>query len=321
MKMKYIFSIIIITALCLGKINSQTSIPADLSLYDTQTFNKDYDALNSIESTQVINNGVTTTYTAGDEIVLKPGFHAKAGSEFTAKIEDVSNRITIMTTNLHRRKYAAQAENILLMNPDVVAVQEIGYPRNNFNRMKEKTGYGGVHHATDPLNYIYGIGLLWKPSLGTVKIIPRSISTSSQDEFFAGRAYIIAVFTDFCVVATHYATTPRDRKKMTRAILNDTVVTMCKNFDKPVYIAGDLNDPLGEDGVKDLKDAGFEVLNDYSSSRDMILEYNTNPDRALINNDNDIAIPLPLITIDQWLDEANGGISDHLPRYVRVKFK
>ena len=46
-----------------------------------------YQATNSIESTSVIQSGATVKYEAGNSIVLKPGFHAEAGSNFQASIK------------------------------------------------------------------------------------------------------------------------------------------------------------------------------------------------------------------------------------------
>ena len=334
MKIKKIFSIIIITALCLGKINSQTTTPATLPLSGIQFFNHDYDALNSIQSTQTILDSVKTTYTAGSSIVLNPGFHAVAGSEFTAKIEDVSHRITIMTTNLHKRKHTEQAENISLINPDIVSVQEIKFPPINFTKMMNKSEYNGEYCATitiatpptlpsppfppspPSITDLFGIGILWKPSLTPPAIYKRTMPVLDSDGF---RAYIIAVFPEYCVVATHYSTNESSRKNMTHLILTDPEVVKCKNLNKPVYIAGDMNAESGEDGVKDLENADFVVLNDSTSRIDLILEYNKNSNHKVISQG--IAIPLPFITEDQWLDEDHGGISDHLPRYVRVKFK
>jgi len=43
--------------------------------------------VHNIISKQVISNGATATYKAGAEIQLLPGFHAKSGSTFHAKIE------------------------------------------------------------------------------------------------------------------------------------------------------------------------------------------------------------------------------------------
>jgi len=340
MKIKKIFSIIIITMLCLGKINSQTSTPTDLSLPFpfSRIVDKEYEALNSIQSTQVINNGVTTTYTAGNAIVLKPGFHAKAGSEFTAKIEDISNRIIIITTNVNRRRYVRQSQMILEANADVVAIQEIG-GRRKFNTLRNETGFEGEMCATVDIDfYKYGIALLWKPELGTPEITKKLRLSSSQDKDFA-RAYIIAVFDDFCMVATHYSLAENDRKSMTQAILNEPVIIECQNSNKPVYIAGDLNEqPFSTTGgLQIFRDAGFQILNNMERTDeyqtkdpnknekqyehatresggmpDLILEYNTNPNRAVIDNN----IPF-CVDREEWLNT----VSDHCPYRVRVKLK
>jgi len=47
-----------------------------------------YRATNNIESAGTIQSGSTVTYSAGNAITLKPGFHAQAGSQFHAKIEN-----------------------------------------------------------------------------------------------------------------------------------------------------------------------------------------------------------------------------------------
>jgi len=47
-----------------------------------------YHAVQKIISKQIIQSGVSTTYKAGEEIVLEDGFHAEAGSTFHAKIEE-----------------------------------------------------------------------------------------------------------------------------------------------------------------------------------------------------------------------------------------
>ena len=41
----------------------------------------------AIESVEIVNKGQSVTYAAGNSIVLKPGFHVKAGATFTAAIE------------------------------------------------------------------------------------------------------------------------------------------------------------------------------------------------------------------------------------------
>jgi len=64
-------------------------IPYSLNLSGTVTGFNSYEAVQTITSTQVINSGFTS-YKAGTQIVLSPGFHARAGSEFIATIENTS---------------------------------------------------------------------------------------------------------------------------------------------------------------------------------------------------------------------------------------
>jgi len=52
-----------------------------------------FHAVEKIISKQVIPSGVTTTYKAGEEIVLEDGFHAEAGSTFHAIIEEYTECI------------------------------------------------------------------------------------------------------------------------------------------------------------------------------------------------------------------------------------
>ncbi len=62
-----------------GAMYSQ-NIPDSLFLSGSQTGDNHYDAVN-ILSTQSIESD-KTTYSASNTITLKPGFHAKTGSEF-----------------------------------------------------------------------------------------------------------------------------------------------------------------------------------------------------------------------------------------------
>jgi len=52
-----------------------------------------FHAVEKIISRQIIQSEVTTTYKAGEEIVLEDGFHAEAGSNFHAKIEEYTECI------------------------------------------------------------------------------------------------------------------------------------------------------------------------------------------------------------------------------------
>ena len=294
-KEKKIVSIIAITALCIGKINSQT--PTDLSLSGTQT-----------ESEAIMKDANISTLTLMTYNVWHRNFQ-------------------------HKDSIYRYAEVISYVNPDAVALQEL-IDKENFNALKTQTGMNGemlVTHRKDQGTgrKENGIGILWNPAFGTPKINSKKLRIYGEQV-----AYMMAEFDDFCFIATHYPVNVRNverkRRQTTKSILNNKVVKNCQNLGKPIYIGGDFNEappPIIENGaIQFFIDAGFEVLNDvvkYSytyptpikaeaphSLVDMILEYNTNSNRQLIKGG--------------WTDfpsEAHKIISDHYPYYVKIKIK
>ncbi len=69
----------------------------DLTLTQSYTDQQLKRAANTIQATNIIELGADVTYTAGQSISLQAGFHAKANSTFTARIEDcqlVSSKVT-----------------------------------------------------------------------------------------------------------------------------------------------------------------------------------------------------------------------------------
>lgn len=75
----------------IGDACSNITCPPDYAGLDkltgTISTNAAYESSGDIESDQVINAGSNVTYNAGTTVVLKPGFEAKAGSEFRAFID------------------------------------------------------------------------------------------------------------------------------------------------------------------------------------------------------------------------------------------
>ena len=351
---KYIL-ITAITALCIGKINSQVIDPTNLPLSGTQTGDNEYKAVN-IQSTQVINSG-KTTYTAGNSVVLNPGFEVELGAEFEIIMDDDAlNHLTLMTynlsTNTQAKYYNMHAKVIKACNPDVVAIQELAWKRN-FNRIKDSTGYEGTKRCTRGVENLH-IAMFWKPELGTPKISKKRMLITQYDGHIRYQAYIIAEFEDFCFIATHISATDKD--ELINSMLNHEEVIKIKNAGKPIYFAGDMNlepdDPamMGKpDSPGTLKNAGFEVLNDmtkkencneeeeiscykYTTSdggwlKDLILECSINPKRKIIER----GIPYAILNNLGWkfsrdtdyyhlYDTVNYN-SDHFPYVVKVKIK
>jgi len=260
-------------------------------------------------------------------------FSGTQTGNFEAIIDDVAYTLNIMTYNVQRKKYRPHAEVIKSSGADVVSIQEVGGQRK-FNILKNETGFKGKMCVT--LNvvdvYKYGIVLLWNETkLGKPIAVTNHKIETPKDKTDSKRAYIIAEFNDFCVIATHLSTNADENKKMVEAILKEDVI---KNYRKPVYIAGDLNPrpkagdsprPDGYETKKALVDAGFEMLSNTDkndpeyynkhatrpngSQPDLILGYNQHPNREII-----------------WRGVPDGAdrtftISDHLPYVVKVKYK
>jgi Uncharacterized protein conserved in bacteria len=221
--------------------------------------------------------------------------------------------LSIMTYNLWQNHgdYSEHARVITNSGADVVALQEL--KGSKFKKLKKETGLQGVKYGLNIYN-----GLLWKPSLGKPKVKHNLVMCWKEKDKF--RAYSIAEFNDFVIVFTHYSLSSDGRIKITEKILKEDIV---KNYQKPVYVAGDINEsPHNGKAIALFRDAGFEVLNDttrYDNGRyhhntryrgemiDLILEKNTNPSREIINR----GIPADA--------DTTYTISDHLPYVVRVK--
>lgn len=244
-----------------------------------------------------------------------------------------TDSLTIMTYNVQKKRYRSHAEIIKSSGADVVAIQEIG-GRRKFNILRNETGFGGKMCATKNIFnlYKYGIALLWNEAkLGKPIAITNHKINTPNDCTDNKRAYMIAEFNDFYIIATHLSTNTDDNKKMVTAILNEDIV---KNYQKPVYIAGDLNPrpkdgkPRQSDGYETttaLQTKGFEILSNTDrndseyytkhvtrlngSQPDLILGYNTNPNSEIIRRN-----------VPEGSDRTF-TISDHLPYCVEVKLK
>lgn len=318
MKEKKIFSIIIVIVFCTGKIVSQ-SIPDSLSLSGVQIGDNHYDAVN-INSTQIIESG-KTTYRASNAITLKPGFHAKSGSDFRASIDGFSKRLNIMTYNLgpDRKKeyYEQHAEVIKLSGADIVALQEVRGVVTRYNMLVDRTGFKGKMGTTVNILgfYRYGIAMLWNEDKIGAPISVRVELINTPNDNDPKRAYIVAEWDDYIVIATHLPLNATDSYNMVTQMLNESFIT---NYQKPVYIAGDLNpNPTSAEDMPVA--AGFGILNNMDEPLhatrpenyrpDLILELNHNPNHELIWN----GVPN--------CADTTYTISDHLPYFVKLKFK
>jgi len=223
------------------------------------------------------------------------------------------NLLTNKGLNLQSFRITKLAQVISESDADVVAVQEV-VGSSNFNNLKEKSGLSGAWY--DIAGNGYGIGVLWKSSLGTpqitnVKIAPTSGSTDSES-----RAFIIAEFTDFCFISTHFSLNAVDRDSMAARI-----ISYANKAGKTVFVGGDFNAQPTYRAMVTFKNNNFQILNSlteytYPSSSptsliDMILGFRKN------------ATDKPYSVVSKGIPAPPAGValkdvSDHLPYCVTV---
>lgn len=89
-------------------VGDEYSIPWNLYISNTITSGtvETYTAVNKIEADNVIEPNTDVEYRAGNKIVLKPGFHAKAGSHFHAYIEDCQG----LSENTKKKSYSSNKQ-------------------------------------------------------------------------------------------------------------------------------------------------------------------------------------------------------------------
>jgi len=227
------------------------------------------------------------------------------------------NLLTNTGLNLQSSRISKLAQIISASGADIVAVQEV-CGNSNFNNLKSQTGMEGAWYdiGNYPL-YGYGIGILWKSSLGTptitnYKVLHKEGSNDSED-----RAFMVAEFNNFCFISTHFALDAIDRDTMTARIIR-----VVNTLGKTVFVGGDFNAAPNYRCMLTFQENGFEILNDlnhltYPSDNptsliDMILGFRKNP--------SDVRYTI----IDRGISTPPSGISfpdasDHLPYYVKVE--
>lgn len=232
-----------------------------------------------------------------------------------------AGNITFMTYNLQNDnglnfqslRITRHAQVITASNADVVSVQEVN-GNTNFNNLKSRSGLAGSWY--DIAGNGYGIGVLWKSSLGTpiitnVKVNPTPGSTDKES-----RAYIIAEFADFSFISTHYSLNAVDRDTMTARI-----IAYANRAGKTVFVGGDFNAQPTYRAMVTFKNNNFVILNNLSENT-----YPSSAPTSLI----DMVLGFRKNTTDKQYSLVSAGIptpptgvvlkdiSDHLPYCVTV---
>lgn len=160
-------------------------------------------------------------------------------------------QLVLGTYNLHHcepaegggRDYAGISQAITGMAPDVVALQELDScnarsAEFQAARLAELCGMEYLYNRTIPFGGgSYGIGLLYKPSLG---LVGNAFIPLPGEE---PRGALVAEFERFVYVSTHLCYQSEESRSQSMDIIKVLLSAVYGKTGKPVFVAGDLNSP------------------------------------------------------------------------------
>lgn len=230
--------------------------------------------------------------------------------------KNIPENLTIMSYNVRNcigmdgvTDFQRIADIILNVEPDVVALQELDSATQRsvkvvvLDELAKLTGMYGIYGpAISFQGGKYGIGMLTREK----PVSSKTIALRGSEE---PRAMLIVEFEKYVTICTHFSLTTVDRLESV-GIIDDIV----SNFEKPVFLAGDINDVLTS-----------EVLNKLQKKWTML----SNPELPTYPSD----VPQKCIDFIFGLKnedyifrvgEAAVGdepvASDHRPLWVKVEF-
>ena len=166
--------------------------------------------------------------------------------------KNIPENLTIMSYNVRNclgmdgvTDYQRVADIILKVGADVVALQELDSATERSGRvvvldeLAELTGMHGIYGpAISFQGGKYGIGMLNREK----PVSSKTIALPGMEE---PRAMLIVEFEKYVAISTHFSLTPEDRMASVKII--DELVSI---YEKPVFLAGDINDTPSSEVLK-----------------------------------------------------------------------
>ena len=226
------------------------------------------------------------------------------------------NTIRVMSYNIQNGKgmdnivdYQRIADVITDVAPDVVAIQELDSVTNRskgvdvLGRLAGLTAMYAVYGASIPYDGgKYGIGVLSKEKPISWKRIP----LPGREE---QRSLLLVEFKQYVIGCTHFSLTREDREASVTII--DQAV---KDFDKPVFLAGDINATPDSPVLKAFQ-KNWQILSDTA-------KYTIPAGNAVRTIDYILGYTPKGHTYSVWQNRVlNTLASDHLPLFADVRLK
>ena len=219
-------------------------------------------------------------------------------------------------TNVDRANYNNTAKVISLIDPDVIALQELDkfttwHPHDQLQELADRTGMKPYYCKTiDYRGGDYGIGILSKRE--PLRTVSGDLPGTEARKFF------LAEFDDYIFIATHLCHLETTNRAQSVEIINAYIAANYASYTKPIFLAGDFNESnMSSEMMVKLKEK-WEII---STSSNTFM--NTAPpkriDYIVLYKGNKAACEVLGTAVPSY-DEINvNKVSDHLPVLVDIK--
>ena len=219
-------------------------------------------------------------------------------------------------TNVDRANYNKTAKVISLIDPDVIALQELDkfttwHPHDQLQELADRTGMKPYYCKTiDYRGGDYGIGILSKRE--PLRTVSGDLPGTEARKFF------LAEFDDYIFIATHLCHLETTNRAQSVEIINAYIAANYASYTKPIFLAGDFNESnMSSEMMVKLKEK-WEIIST-SSNTFMNTATPKRIDYIVLYKGNKAACEVLGTAVPSY-DEINvNKVSDHLPVLVDIK--
>ena len=219
-------------------------------------------------------------------------------------------------TNVDRANYNNTAKVISLIDPDVIALQELDkfttwHPHDQLQELADRTGMKPYYCKTiDYRGGDYGIGILSKRE--PLRTVSGDLPGTEARKFF------LAEFDDYIFIATHLCHLETTNRAQSVEIINAYIAANYASYTKPIFLAGDFNESnMSSEMMVKLKEK-WEIIST-SSNTFMSTATPKRIDYIVLYKGNKAACEVLGTAVPSY-DEINvNKVSDHLPVLVDIK--
>lgn len=219
-------------------------------------------------------------------------------------------------TNVDRANYNNTAKVISLIDPDVIALQELDkfttwHPHDQLQELADRTGMKPYYCKTiDYRGGDYGIGILSKRE--PLRTVSGDLPGTEARKFF------LAEFDDYIFIATHLCHLETTNRAQSVEIINAYIAANYASYTKPIFLAGDFNESnMSSEMMVKLKEK-WEIIST-SSNTFMNTATPKRIDYIVLYKGNKAACEVLGTAVPSY-DEINvNKVSDHLPILVDIK--